>query len=310
MDIEALRTFRDVLLCNGITEAGRRTHLSQQAVSKRIASLEKELGCALLRRTSPVTPTPAGRAVMRYADAIVGSYDRMASMAREISHKPAGLVRIRRYGTNTFARIASGVTDALARERQNVELDWVTVDVDDADLLSGGAIDIGFRHVISREGGGAAEFGEGIECVPLRSVEFPLTFVVRDGNPLLQASSPTLADILAYPIEVPSFASHGAVTQALRDCVRRMGLVANITTVYCNSIIGYYPVVSDGAVALSAGGAANGLSPEGMGLDFRQIWPSDAEYVVRSYAIYRKDNGNPSLPCVLDAMRYVDGCQR
>lgn len=309
MDIEALRTFRDVLLCNGITEAGRRTHLSQQAVSKRIASLEKEMGCELLRRTSPVTPTPTGRAVMRYADAIVSSYDRMTSLAQEISRKPAGLVRIRRYGTNTFARIASGIADTLARDRQNIELEWVTVDVDDGDLLEEGAIDIGFRHVISRDGDEDVAFGEGMEHIPLRSVEFPLTFVVREGNSLLRASSPTLADILEHPIEVPSFASRGAVTQALRECARKADLVAEITTVYCSSIIGYYPAVSLDAVALSAGGAVNGLSPEGMGLAFRQIRPSDAVYTVKSFAMYRKDNANPALPCVLDAVAYADGCE-
>lgn len=305
MDIEVLRTFRDVVMFSGITEAARHSHLSQQAVSKRIASLEKELGCQLLVRTNPVAPTPAGRAMLRYTDEILSSYDQLAEVVHEISGKPTANVKLRRYGTNTFARIASGVSKAIAQECRNIMLDWVTTDQDDYELLASHAIDVGFRHVIVRNGIELAQIREGFNRIPLPSVEFPLFFAVREGHPLLRLESPSLDDILSFEVAIPAFASNGALTQALRDLERTTSQGIRLAVVYCTTPIGYYPSVSPSAVALCSGGAATGISPEGMGLGFRLVRPHDADYTVVSYAVFRSGEKDPTVSYILDTMRRI-----
>ena len=306
MDIETLRTFKDVLIYASITEAAKHDFLAQQTASKRIASLEKELGCELINRTTPVTPTPAGRAVMRYADIILNTYDQMVGHVGEIISKQPGVVRLRRYATNTFGGIAARLTEAVVHQRQNVSLEWLTCDLDDVEMLRSDGIDIGFRHLIVTDGDEHSCGIEGLSEMRLHSIEFPLSFAVKSTHPLAGVQHPTLVDVLQYRIETPSFASRGAVTGALGEYLSRKGLTGSVTTTYCTTRFGYYAAVGDESVALCSGNAASGLSPEGMGLGYVVIRPCDAEYRVLSFALWRPENDNPYLDYVLEELRKAD----
>lgn len=61
-----LVAFEAVLLEGSFERAAARLKLTQSAVSQRIKLLEAELGQALLVRSKPVQPTPAGRRLMPY----------------------------------------------------------------------------------------------------------------------------------------------------------------------------------------------------------------------------------------------------
>ena len=302
MDIETLRTFENVLLYANISEAARRSYLSQQTVSKRIASLEKELGCELIHRTNPITPTPAGKVLLRHSGTILNEYDKMTRLIHEVSVQPAGELRLRRYGTNTFAKIASGLTKVMVDEHQNIELVWVTTNEDDISLLQSGGIDIGFRHCITKNGNGIEEI-EGLELIPLQSVSFPLKFAVREQHTLLEEPSISLRDISQYPISIPSFASNGAVTCAVVDLFERESIPATFSVVYCEALIGYYAVGDTQSIMLAAG---DGFSPSGISYGVTLISPSDADYRFESFALYRADNRNRYLGYVLDKIREID----
>ena len=301
-----LRTFENVLLYASITEAARRGFLSQQTVSKRIVSLEKELGCELIHRTTPITPTPAGKVLLRYSGTILNEYDRMSRLIKEVSSHPAGEIRLRRYGTNTFAKIASGLTKVMVDERQNIELNWVTTNEDDISLLLGDKIDIGFRHYITKNGS-AFEGVEGLESTPLESVRFPLTFAVREGHPLLEESEPSLRDIAQFPIAIPSFASNGAVARAVTELLDREKIPATFSVVYCETTIGYYSVCGESSLMLTAGRGSYGFSPDGISFGIAYVQPHDAEYSCESYALYKAGNTNPYMGYVLDKIREIDG---
>lgn len=61
-----LLAFEAVLKEGGFERAARRLKLTQSAVSQRVKLLESEFGQALLVRSKPVQPTPAGRRLLPY----------------------------------------------------------------------------------------------------------------------------------------------------------------------------------------------------------------------------------------------------
>ena len=77
MDLLDLVTFSTVVRCGGITRAASELHTVQSNITNRIKALEREVGTPLFERHSRgMTPTPAGRRLLPYAD-------RMSALARE-----------------------------------------------------------------------------------------------------------------------------------------------------------------------------------------------------------------------------------
>lgn len=64
---EHLRTFLAVMEGGTFDAAAGRLHVTASAVSQRIKAMEQAAGQVLVRRTTPVQPTPAGRTVLRLA---------------------------------------------------------------------------------------------------------------------------------------------------------------------------------------------------------------------------------------------------
>ncbi len=72
MDFRSLETFVSVATLGGFRRAGERLHMTQPAISQRIAGLESELGTTLFeRRNRAVSLTPTGRALLSYAEKLL-----------------------------------------------------------------------------------------------------------------------------------------------------------------------------------------------------------------------------------------------
>ncbi|MCD8016207.1 MAG: LysR family transcriptional regulator [Oscillospiraceae bacterium] len=80
MDIEKLRSFITVARLGSFSAAADELYLTASAVSKHVAALEGELGCALLmRKPKSVALTPEGRACLAHAERIVNEYNEMTA---------------------------------------------------------------------------------------------------------------------------------------------------------------------------------------------------------------------------------------
>lgn len=66
IDLIALRALATVLRLGSFERAARELHVTPSAVSQRVRALEERLGCVLLVRSSPVTPTPEGARLYRH----------------------------------------------------------------------------------------------------------------------------------------------------------------------------------------------------------------------------------------------------
>ena len=83
LDLGAVRTFLAVVDEGQFTEAADRLGMTQQAVSKRIAKLESDLGVALLHRSrGGARPTEDGTAFLTHARALVSLADQATTMLR------------------------------------------------------------------------------------------------------------------------------------------------------------------------------------------------------------------------------------
>lgn len=94
-ELRQLRAFVAVAEELNFTRAAERLHLGQQAVSKSVQQLERELGVALLERTTrEVRLTPAGAALLAEGRDVLTAADAAFARARTVGRGTAGIVRL------------------------------------------------------------------------------------------------------------------------------------------------------------------------------------------------------------------------
>ncbi len=78
MNIECLKYFQKIAKIKSISKVANKSHISQPALSQQIQKLEESLGKKLfIRSNKGVNLTNAGEIVLKYADNIVRTYDKM-----------------------------------------------------------------------------------------------------------------------------------------------------------------------------------------------------------------------------------------
>jgi DNA-binding transcriptional LysR family regulator len=90
MNIEHLKTFREIDRLNSFSEVARKLRISQPAVSFQVQKLEQELGVQLIDRSQrAVELTEAGKRLVRFAEAVEGEREKLRrdleKMQEEIS---------------------------------------------------------------------------------------------------------------------------------------------------------------------------------------------------------------------------------
>ncbi len=94
-DTLSLKYFGVIAREGSVNRAARLLHASQPAVSRRVKQLEHEVGAHLFKRSSTgVALTPAGHALVRYAEEIRRLADEARHVVRQVSGRPGKLVRI------------------------------------------------------------------------------------------------------------------------------------------------------------------------------------------------------------------------
>src|SRR5512137_560151 len=90
-----LRSFLAVAEEQHFSRAARRLNLAQPALTAHIQQLEAALGSMLFERTNRMSGlTPAGRALLPEAEAIVNRAEALERKVREVAHGETGLLRL------------------------------------------------------------------------------------------------------------------------------------------------------------------------------------------------------------------------
>ena len=94
MNFTSFDYFIEVEKHRSFSKAADALHVSQQALSSHISSLEKELGCLLFVRHIPLELTYAGEHFLNYAHSFVNDYTNMIREFQDISEERKGRLKI------------------------------------------------------------------------------------------------------------------------------------------------------------------------------------------------------------------------
>lgn len=198
MDAEALETFLAICREGGFTQAARRLHRTQPAISRRIRLLEEELGAPLFERTARgPTLSQAGQTLRPHAERALAALRDAEAAVRALTAAGAGPLPLVCVGTLADARL-SAVLKAFAAEHPDADVDLRTATSAEAsDLVRRGEAVLGLRY--------ERDPSRDLDCEPIGRE--PLAVICAPGHPLAGRGVAGLAELrderwLAFP-EVP-----------------------------------------------------------------------------------------------------------
>ena len=214
MDSNSLKAFLTIVDLGSFSEAAETLHLTQPAISKRLASLENQLGTSLIDRSHrKIRLTTAGARLLPHARKILdevhnarlalspdslkveGKLQIIASHHIGLHHLPKWLHRFNREYPMVTLDLQFMESDAAYRQmhKRGAELAFVTL----SDTMESG-----FKV-----------FSQWPD---------PMVFAAAPHHPLAQLEKPTLEDLVRYPALLPD------TTTATYRVVSRLFLEANL----------------------------------------------------------------------------------
>jgi DNA-binding transcriptional LysR family regulator len=211
-DLVDLSLFRHVVEAGSITHGADRANLALAAASTRIRHMEQSLGAGLLvRGRQGVTPTPAGRILLRHARAMLAQAERLHEDLGAYAGGLAGQVRVLS-NTNALTEFLPEALGAFLADHPQVSIDLEERLSDEiVRLIAEGVGDVGIVA-------GTVDTGR-LETFPFRTDRFVL--VVPRGNALGRRLNIGFADVLDH--EFVGLDRASALQRFLADKAGRIG---------------------------------------------------------------------------------------
>jgi DNA-binding transcriptional LysR family regulator len=288
VDLETVRTFVAVADAGQFSEAADGLSITQQAVSKRVAALEKSLAVRLFARTARGAQLTAdGQAFLPHARELLQAEERAAASVRPGRRALRVDVVGRRLGPASLLR-------AFHRAHPGTEIDIVTL-FDAAAAIAAvrdGTVDASFRALTVP----ARELPRGIEAV--RVFDEPVQLLTGPGHTYAAASAVRPAGLAGHWIWMPGVVpgtEWGAYYEAF---ARSFGLTIDTTGPSSGTEPLLDVVAASPAVATLVGEQTHLLWPDGF--DLRRIALRDPVPVYPHSLIWRADNPHPALAALRD----------
>jgi len=188
-DLTDLRLFCDVVDAGSITAGAEKSALALAAASTRIRNMEAVLGAALFTRSRQgVTPTPAGRTLLKHARTILGQAARMREDLSAFAGGLSGEVRLLA-NTNALTEFLPEALSSFLSAHPHVSVDLEERLSDEiVGLIAEGVGDVGIVA-------GTVDVG-GLQTYPFRSDRFVV--VAAKGHPLADRACVSFAEVLEY----------------------------------------------------------------------------------------------------------------
>ena len=190
-DLTDLRLFIEVADAGSITAGATRSALALAAASTRIRGMEDALGAPLLTRSrAGVTPTEAGRTLLKHARAILADTARMREDLSVFAGGLTGQVRLLA-NTNALTEFLPEALSSFLAGHPHVSVDLEERLSDEiVGLVAEGAADVGIVA-------GTVDVG-ALATYPFRSDRFVV--VAPPDHPLAARSSVRFAEVLDYDL--------------------------------------------------------------------------------------------------------------
>lgn len=292
MDLDAVRTFVAVAETGQFQAAADDLGITQQAASKRVATLERELGVRLFARIARgVRLTVDGQALLPHARELLRAAER-ATAAVTPGRRALRIDVVNR-------RIApSNILYAFYQQHPGIDLDVVTLTHADATAalaeVGAGTLDATFRSLRAT----ARTVPSGLRSA--RVIDDRHELLVGPRHPLANATTVTLAELTDHPIWMPGLSDP-----------EPLGYYADLATAFGLTIDTIGP--SFGVEALLAEIADSTRLATFVGEGSRYLWPEsydlrripvvDPVPVYPLSVIWRADNAHPVLANFLAHLR-------
>ncbi|WP_327713789.1 LysR family transcriptional regulator (plasmid) [Streptomyces sp. NBC_00464] len=283
MDLEAVRTFVAVADAGQFQEAAADLAVTQQAVSKRIAVLEKNLGVRLFTRTARGAElTIDGQAFLPQARELLRVAERAVASVRP-GRRPLRVDVLASRGAQ------AGLLRGFHRAHPEIELDVLMLfDIETAvAAVRSGSIDASVRAV----GVPGRPLPEDIESV--RVLDEPLQLLTGPAHALADARSVTVAQLAGQRIWMPGIVPGTEWAAYYDDLVAEFGLTIEATGPNFGSDALLDTIADTPALATFMGEHTRLIWPAGHGL--RRIPVTDPTPVYPHSLIWRRDNPHPAL---------------
>ncbi|MFH9860396.1 LysR family transcriptional regulator [Streptomyces sp. NPDC017202] len=283
MDLDTVRTFVAAADAGRFQEAAAELAVTQQAVSKRIAALERTLGVRLFTRTARGAElTIDGQAFLPHARELLRVAERAVTSVRT-GRRPLRVDIIASRGA------ASGLMRGFHRAYPEIDLDVVMLlDIETAvAAVRSGTIDASFRAVAAP----GRPLPEDIESV--RVLDEPLQLLTGPAHALAGARSVTVEQLAGHRIWMPGIVPGTEWAAYYDDLVAEFGLTIEATGPNFGSDALLDTVADTPALATFMGGHTRLVWPAGHGL--RRIPVTDPTPVYPHSLLRHRDNPHPAL---------------
>ncbi len=283
MDLDAVRTFVAVVEAGRFQEAAAELSITQQAVSKRIAGLEKDLAVRLFTRTARgARLTIDGQAFLPHARELLRVAERAVASVRAGS-------RPLRVDVIASRSAASGLMRGFHRAHPEIELDVVMLFDGETAIaaIRSGAIDASFRAVAVS----GRPLPEDIESA--RVLDEPLELLTGPAHALANARSVTVARLAGHRIWMPGIVPGTEWAVYYGDLVAEFGLTIEATGPNFGSDALLDTIADTPALATFMGGHTRLVWPAGHGL--RRIPVTGPTPVYPHSLLWHRDNPHPGL---------------
>ncbi len=228
MDLHALTAFVCVAEAESFSAAGEHLHLTQPAISKRIANLEEQLNCRLFDRISrQVTLTESGRALLPRAKQILLDIEDTRRTLANLSSKISGSLTIATSHHIGLHRLPP-LLKQFCHQYPEVELRLDFAESESAyDQVLQGQLELG---VITLSPNPHPQ----LTATTLWTDQ--LQFVSAPDHPLAQAKTPRLSDLTRYSAILPGSNTFTRKIVAERFAKQGLSLDVVMPTNYLDTI--------------------------------------------------------------------------
>ena len=208
MDNQNLKAFITVANSGSFSESAEQLHLTQSAISKRIAQLEHQIGKKLFDRIArQVTLTEAGTELLPRALRILQEYENALQAINDLSGEASGTLRLAISHHLGLHRLPP-VLKQFAQQYPKVTLDIEFMDSEKAyEQVLHGQSEVAIITL-------ALESHHNIHSQKIWND--PLRFICAQDHPLATLTKPDLKDLAEYPIILPGLNTYtGRIIQNL-----------------------------------------------------------------------------------------------
>ncbi|WP_413803609.1 LysR family transcriptional regulator [Streptomyces iranensis] len=283
MDLDTVRTFVAAADAGQSQEAAAELAVTQQAVSKRIAALERDLGVRLFNRTPRGAGlTIDGQAFLPHARELLRVAERAVSSVRT-GRRPL------RVDVIASRSAQSSLMRGFHHAHPEIDLDVVMLfDVETAvAAIRSGTIDASFRAVAMP----GRPLPEDIESV--RVLDEPLQLLTGPVHALAGARSVTVAQLAGHRIWMPGIVPGTEWAAYYDDLVAEFGLTIEATGPNFGSDALLDTIADTPALATFMSEQTSLVWPAGHGL--RRIPVTDPTPVYPHSLLWHRDNPHPAL---------------